>query len=60
MTRNSSWTGRAPRTVQQAFGPHTSREMQGPVPRADRVYGVLLATLIGIAGALLTIHWAAS
>lgn len=51
---------RYPRTVQEAFGPYTSRDVC-PMPdprgsRTERVAGVVLAVLIGIFGALLLIH----
>ena len=46
-----------PRTLQEAFGPYTSRDVHEPVTRSDRVYGVLLATAIGVVGALLLVHW---
>ena len=55
---------RYPRTLQEAFGPYTSRDvlpMRDPrTSRADRVLGALLATVIGITGAALLAHWAAS
>lgn len=53
-------TRRYPRTVQEAFGPYTSRDVH-PMPdtrgsRTERMAGVVLAVLIGIFGALLLIH----
>lgn len=32
MMRNSSHTGRAPRNMQSAFGPYTSRDLHGGEP----------------------------
>jgi len=58
--RSSAWTQRTPRTLQQAFGAHTGRDVLGlpiPIPRADRIAGVILACLIGIAGAGALVVW---
>lgn len=53
-------TRRYPRTVQEAFGPYTSRDvhpMRDPRgSRTERVASVVLAVLLGIFGALLLIH----
>lgn len=43
----SNWTGRYPRTLEQAFGPHTSKQIHeryDPMPKADRI--VLTVSLI--------------
>jgi hypothetical protein len=43
-----------------AFGPYTDRRLLGlpaPIPRADRIAGVILACLIGIAGAVALVVW---
>ena len=58
--RSSAWTGRAPRSMASAFGPYTDRRLLGlpaPIPRADRIAGVILACLIGIAGAVALVVW---
>ena len=51
---------RHPRTLQEAFGPYCSRDVQ-PMRdnRASRVASVLLAVFIGVMGALAIVHWAA-
>ena len=53
-------TRRHPRTVQEAFGPHTSREVQGmPDPRGtrtDRVLSVVLAVVLGALIAAFLLH----
>ena len=51
---------RHPRTLQQAFGPHTSRDVH-PMPesRTERIAGVLVAVVVGVLGALAIVHWAA-
>ena len=53
--KNSSWTGRSPRTLQAAFGPYTSRELvvQSRVSRTDWWLGVGLAVAVGVAVAVL-------
>ena len=33
MKRSSSWTGRAPRTMQDAFGPYTSHAIHETAPQ---------------------------
>lgn len=53
-------TRRYPRTMQQAFGPHTDHRLH-PMPQqpstAERIYGVLLATVIGVMLAASLVHW---
>jgi hypothetical protein len=56
--RNSSWTGRAPRTTQQAFGPYTSRHVYDPrpTPRWHRwAYGVVCIAACVWIGVILVI-----
>ncbi len=53
-------TRRHPRTVQEAFGPHTSREVH-PMPdprgsRAERALGVVLAVVLGVLTAAFLAH----
>ena len=56
--RNSSWTGRAPRTLTSAFGPYCTGPVFGkPAPRRSVLADVLFAIALGIAGALLLVHW---
>lgn len=50
---DSNWTGRVPRTTQQAFGAYTSREV-APMPHspskwermADRLFAVALGLIL--------------
>ena len=54
-------TRRHPRTMAEAFGPYTDRRLQPMpeqrVPLAERIYGVLLATVIGVCLAAALVHW---
>ena len=56
----SNWTGRTHRNMSSAFGPYTDRRLV-PLPTtrglAARIYGVLLAVVIGIVLALGAIHY---
>jgi hypothetical protein len=49
---NSNWTGRTNRTLEDAFGPHTSRKIDAPMHWQDRVTtwasAVALVAFIGI------------
>lgn len=61
MIRNSNWTGRIPRDLNGAFGPHTSNDVQpmrqAPT-RAERIADVLLAVAIGVFLVLFLVHYA--
>ena len=53
-TKSSNWTGRAHRTLESAFGPHTSRhfvEDYPPMPAAD----VVVVATCAIAALVLTV-----
>ena len=57
---NSAYTGRAARSMREAFGPYTDDRLTGlsaPIPTVDRLAGVILACLIGIAGAVALMIW---
>lgn len=48
---SSAWTGRAPRTCQQAFGPYTSYQVQDPVIEGSRYWlcwAVVCVVLLGL------------
>lgn len=50
MLNSSNWTGRTPRTLEHAFGAHTSRHIQQPytpMSRSDKI--VVTAGLIAMA-----------
>lgn len=53
-------TRRHPRTLQQAFGPYTSRELE-PVPhkpsRAERIADALFAVALGLICAAGIVFW---
>ena len=52
-------TRRYPRTLVEAFGPHTSHDllpMRQPARWFDGIASVVLALVIGIAGAALLVH----
>lgn len=54
--RSSSWTGRAPNSMQAAFGPYTSNHIEEPAERHWQdwvVYAVcLFAFLLVLAGVI--------
>ncbi len=57
--RNSAWTGRAPRTLEGAFGPHTSKNivpMADPVHPRDRIVMVASAVAAFVLGALMLLE----
>lgn len=51
---------RYPRTLQEAFGPYTSREVH-PMPaapsRTERMLGAMMAVVIGVLLAAALVHW---
>ena len=51
-TAHSNWTGRVPRTLNEAFGPYTSNQLE-PMPEADSVTDVALVLASVAAAALL-------
>lgn len=58
--KNSSWTGRAPRTLEAAFGPYTSHrfvETSRRVSRLDWWLGVALAVAVGIAAVAVPMYF---
>ena len=61
-TKSSNWTGRAHRSLESAFGPHTSRhfvEDYPPMPAADVI--VVVSCAIGALAllAMLALGWLA-
>ena len=56
--RSSSYTGRAPRNLQDAFGPYTSRQIHEPAPRAHPAEVVLYVVLAPLVVAFLIAIWA--
>ena len=59
----SNWTGKTPRTAQEAFGTYTSHEVE-PMPhkpsKAERIADAMFAIALGIVGCAILITWAAS
>ena len=55
-TAHSNWTGRTHRTMQGAFGPYTSNQLE-PMPEADSVTHValVLASVAAVAVAAMAI-----
>ena len=56
----ANWTGRTPRTTQQAFGPYTSayvEPMQHQPRRWERIADALFAVALGIVGCAVLITW---
>ena len=52
---------RTPRTLSECrFVAGYPSAYPQPIPRGERIAGVLVAMLIGIFGALALVHWAAS
>ena len=39
---------------------YSTMPIKAPVSRSERVYGALLAVVIGVAVAMLLVHWSAS
>lgn len=60
---SSNWTGKTPRTAQQAFGAYTSREV-APMPhkpsRFERIADAMFAITLGIVGCAILVTWVAS
>lgn len=56
----SNWTGKTSRTVQDAFGPYTSRYVDPPeseLSRAKRISDWLFATALGCIAAIVLFAW---
>lgn len=52
-------TRRHPRTMQQAFGPYTDHRLHPMPEQRTRIADVIFATVLGIVGALLAVHFLA-
>ena len=61
MSQSSNWTGRAHRTLESAFGPHTSHHIESddypPMPAADAVVCVTCAIGALALLAMLALGW---
>lgn len=57
--KGSAWTGRAPRTMNEAFGPHVSLpgERKAPYHRKDRIVMWACATAIAALFAMAALRW---
>ena len=55
-TAHSNWTGRVPRTLNEAFGPHTPNQLE-PMPDNDAVpdFALVLAAIAAVALTVLAI-----
>ena len=57
--RSSSWTGRAPRDMQTAFGCYASRELHPMQEQTESGLGIALAIILGVLLALGAFNWLA-